>query len=83
MYTHPSFVDMGLGEGERWQSDTHRVIACRIALGNPNVTTRDKLTEVCRAVNSVPETRISSITYGQLLNEFGLPDVGIYTVEVR
>lgn len=79
MYILPSFLEFGLTEGQVWPTPAHQVVAGTVALCNPNVTTRDRLTDIVQAVLKIPVDRIESVTYPQLVSEFGVPDVGIFT----
>ncbi len=80
MYILPEFLEYGLKDGQIWPSDIHKTVAGVVALCNPNVTTRDRLNEVVQSILKVPLNRIEGITYPQLVSEFGLPDVGIFTM---
>jgi hypothetical protein len=79
MYILPSFINYGLKEGQEWPSEAHQVVAGVVALCNPNVTTRDRLNDIVQAILKIPVDRIETVTYPQLISEFGVPDVGIYT----
>lgn len=78
MYVFPEMIDLGLSLGEDWKSPKHRIVAQNIALGNPNVRQRDTLAEICQIVNSVAMDRIETVTYRELVDEFGMPDIGIF-----
>lgn len=78
MYAIPSTVNLGLKEGQAWPSDAHEEVARTITLGNPNVTTRDKLTEVVQAILLIPQDEIESISYTDLVERYAMPDVGMY-----
>jgi len=79
MYGFPEMIDMGLNEGEKFPSKAHRAVAQIIAIGNANVHTRDMLTEVVSAINRVPKKLIKKVTYDDLVDQFQMPDVGMYS----
>lgn len=78
MYIVSKMIDMGLLENQQWPSQAHKRVAKTIALGNPNVKERDKLTDIVQAVIKVPKDKIKKIDYPTLVNEFNMPNVGIY-----
>lgn len=70
MYILPSMIDLGC---DNWASEDHRKVAKIVGLCNPKVTSRDKLTEVCEAINKVPQDRIRKVTLVDLATEFNCP----------
>ena len=71
MYIFDEMIDMGLRKGQGWPTDAHRVVAMNLALCNPLITTRDKLTDVVQKVRKIPKTKIKSVTLADL------PDYGL------
>ena len=78
MYLNDSMVNLGLKKGQEWPSDAYREVAAAIAIDNPNVITKDVLTEIVQAILKVPADQIETIGYQRLVAEFGMNDVGIH-----
>lgn len=66
MYGFPEMIDMGLKDGQEWPSEVYKVVAQNLLIGNPNINTRDKLTEGVQNVLKIPETEIKTITVNDL-----------------
>ena len=79
MYAFPEMIDFGLKKDQKFPSQDHRVIAENIGIGNPRVTTRDGLVEIVQAVIKVPKDKIRTVTLGELVKDYGCPDVGIWS----
>lgn len=77
MYAFPEMIDMGLHPNQTWPTPAHKVVAQAIAIANPNVKTRDTMIEIVQMILTIPEDKIQSMTYPQLV-EAGMPDVGMY-----
>ena len=75
MYILESMIDLGK---TIWPSNDHRIVAARIAICNPNVTTAEMLKNICEAVAKVPQNDIREITYQDLVDKFEMPDVKIF-----
>ncbi len=90
MYMIGSMLGLGLKDGQTFPTDAYRVVAGNIGLANPNVTTKDTLTEVVQAVLAVPADRIKAITPHELRTEFNkdsifdrvIPREPLYTIGV-
>ena len=73
MYAFPEMIDMGLKEGQQWPSEIHRAVAQNLALYNPDVRTRDHLTDIVQKIITVPMDRIKMLTLAQARDEFQVP----------
>lgn len=71
MYMLEEMVEMGLKEKQKWPSPAHRVVAANLAICNPLVTTRDKLSFVVQKVCAIPKDKIKTVTIAEL-SEYGL-----------
>lgn len=71
MYMLEDMIDMGLKRGQKWPTDTHRVVACNLALCNPLVRNRDTLTEIVQKVRKIPKSKIETVTMADL-STYGL-----------
>lgn len=47
------------GGASGWTSERHRSLAARVCLGNPKVTTLEKLGEMCKIINEIPEENLT------------------------
>lgn len=70
MYMIADMVDL---PKQKWPSSAHRTVAVNLATCNPRVSTLDALAEVCRAVASIPITRIKTVTPAECAAEFQVP----------
>lgn len=77
MYLHDDMIDMGLPEDQEWPDGTYRGVAIKIAINNPNVTSLDKMQEIIEIILNVPAEKIKTITYTELVDKYGMPDVEI------
>lgn len=66
MYLLPDMVDMGLGDGQKWPTKAHRVVAQNLLLGNPLIRCRDQLNEGVQKVIAIPASRIETLTVADL-----------------
>jgi len=66
MYMLESMIDMGLKAGQDWPTPAHRLVACNLALCNPEVRNRDALTAIVQKVRKIPKSKIKSITWADL-----------------
>ena len=66
MYAIEEMIDMPLNEGEKWKSDTHRLVASIISIGNPRITNADGLANNVRIINSLSHTKIVKVTVDDL-----------------
>lgn len=66
MYMLNDMIDMGLKDRQKWPSDAHRVVAQNIALCNPQITTRDALTQVVQKVCKIPKSKIKTVTLAEM-----------------
>lgn len=57
----------------QWKSPEHRTVAINLAICNPKVNSLDKLTEVCEAVNNIPQDRIKTGTVADCITDFQVP----------
>lgn len=73
MYILDSMISWGLKEGEKFTSLAHEKVAQKICLCNPNITTKDQLTESISIINSIPVDRIKTLTVHELVGEFKFP----------
>jgi hypothetical protein len=75
MYAFSEMLNLGLEEGKVFPSEDHRKVAERLCIGNPNVFTRDLMTEVVNVVIAIPQDRITTVTPKELIEEFDCPDI--------
>lgn len=74
MYMVDSMIDLGLKEGQKFPTGTHRAVARALVIGNPRVTNRDQMQEIVGKVLLVPEDRIADVTFKEMKADFGLPE---------
>lgn len=71
MYIFPEMIDLGLPDDGslEFPSEDHRAVAQALALGNPNVTTRDQLAFIVREVCNIPVEKIRTVCPRDLSTE--------------
>ena len=74
MYIFPEMLSIAR---KKFPTKAYKTVAENIALCNPNVHTADMMIAVVEAILKVPKNRIKTITYNELVDEFGMPDVGM------
>lgn len=70
MYITPELIDLGCDD---WPSESHRKVAQALGLCNKNVTSRDKLEDLCKAVNTIPSDKIELVTLQGCIEDYHVP----------
>ena len=78
MYLIDDMIELGLPKGKSFPNKMYKDVAVTIGIGNPNVNSCAILEDVVQSVLSVPKNRIKTVTYLELVKEFGMPDVEIF-----
>lgn len=69
MYILESFIDLGLKEGQTFPTEGHRQAAINLAICNPAVFTRDRLTEIVQKVITISNEKLESYTVVDAMND--------------
>lgn len=71
MYMFPNMIDLGLKEDQEWPNEVYKVVAQRVLLCNPLVTTRDALTNGVQKILSIPDDKIETVSVNDLVSDYG------------
>ena len=72
MYILPDMIEIGLKDGEEFNSEDHRFVAVSFGIANPQVTTKDQLIDIVQAVQRVPQNKIKKVSMVDLRKKYGM-----------
>ena len=75
MYILPHMIEIGLKDGEKFNSEDHRFVAVSFGIANPQVTTKDQLINIVQAVQRVPQDKIREVSMVDLCEKYGMQRV--------
>lgn len=70
MYLFPDMVDIGLKKDQSWPHEDYKTVAENCCLGNPNINTADKLSEVVQCILKVPPEDIRKVTKEDFIEKY-------------
>jgi len=66
MYLFESMVDMALPKGMEWPSEEHRLVAIRLLIANPEITTLTSIKNGVMSVMRIPLHEVKEIDLDDL-----------------
>lgn len=65
MYMHERMLDLS---PVKPRSLAHRLVAREVIIGNPDITSVDAMQQMIEKINTVPDDKIETITFTELLS---------------